>query len=115
MNKITSSLFLTLILISNAYAVSEDQLESIRQLGDLNGVALKCHYLKEARKIKLSLAASLPKERGLGEMFEDETNRSFLDFINNNKICPGEAGFHNRVQQEIERLKKRSTSVETLK
>ena len=35
---------------------------------------------------------SLPKKRGLGDMFEDETNRSFLEFIKSGKACPGEIG-----------------------
>lgn len=94
--------FLCLITIStHTYAISESQIESIRQLGEFNGVALKCHYLKVAKKIKHSLAERLPKQRELGEMFEVETNRSFLNFIQHSESCPGEAGFQNSVQQAI--------------
>ena len=106
MKKSTLSLFLITIFISfPAQAISEFQSQSILRLGELNGIALKCQYLKQARHIKLSLAQSLPKLRGLGEMYEEETNRSFLEFIKSNKACPGEATIDDMIQKAIANMK----------
>ena len=108
MKKINLSLFLISIFITpSAQAISDSQLQSISRLGELNGISLKCHYLNEARKIKLSLAQSLPKQRGLGDLFEEETNRSFLELIKSGQNCPGEATIHEMIQEEIATMKER--------
>lgn len=102
MKKSTLSLILFTILVSPpVFSISDSQTQSILRLGELNGIALKCQYLKQARHIKLSLAQSLPKLRGLGEMYEEETNRSFLEFIKSNKACPGEATIEDMIQKAI--------------
>ncbi|MCW8825532.1 MAG: hypothetical protein OQK78_03815 [Gammaproteobacteria bacterium] len=101
-------LFLVTVLVTfqhPAYALSDSQTQSIIRLGELNGIALHCKHLKSARHIKLSLAESLPRLRGLGEMFEDETNRSFLEFINSGDSCPGEATIREKVDQAISIMK----------
>ncbi len=106
MKKITLPLILITILITpSAVAISDSQSQSILRLGELNGIALKCQYLKQARHIKLSLAQSLPKLRGLGEMYEEETNRSFLEFIKSNKACPGEATIEDMIQKAIANMR----------
>lgn len=98
---ILSLILINIIVAPPAFAVTDSQTQSILRLGELNGVALKCQYLQQARQIKLSLARSLPKLRGLGEMYEEETNRSFLEFIKNEKACPGEATLDDLVQKAI--------------
>lgn len=102
MKKSTLTLFLITIFVTpSAFAISDSQSQSILRLGELNGIALKCQYLKQARHIKLSLAQSLPKLRGLGEMYEEETNRSFLKFIKSNDACPGEATIEEMIEKAI--------------
>ena len=102
MKKSRLSLFLIAIFVTpSAFSISDSQSQSILRLGELNGIALKCQYIKQARHIKLSLAQSLPKLRGLGEMYEEETNRSFLEFIKGNKACPGEATIEEAIQKAI--------------
>ncbi len=79
------------ILIFSAFqvgAATEAQLNSIKRVGQLNGVALQCKYLNDARRMKLSLVAVLPKRRQLGQVFDDATNESFLSFIQNRSVCP---------------------------
>ena len=106
MKKHTLPLILFAILVSPpAFSISDSQSQSILRLGELNGVALKCQYLKQARHIKLSLAESLPKLRGLGEMYEEETNRSFLEFIKSNEACPGEATIEGMIEKAIANMK----------
>jgi hypothetical protein len=95
------SFLVATLIASPVYAISDAQSQSILRLGELNGIALQCHYLKPAREIKLSLAQSLPKQRALGDMFESETNRSFLEFINRGEACPGEATIQDMVDKAI--------------
>jgi len=109
MKKSILTLFLitifTIFVTPPTFAISEPQTQSILRLGELNGIALKCQYLQQARKIKLALAQALPKQRGLGEMYEEETNRSFLELINSGKACPGEATIEKMIQTEITNMK----------
>lgn len=106
MKKSTLSLFLFAISVTPpAFAISDSQTQSILRLGELNGIALKCQYLQQARQIKLSLVQSLPKQRGLGEIYENETNRSFLELINSDKACPGEATIEDMIQKAITNMK----------
>ena len=94
-------LIASVLYIPSVNAITDDQSQSILRLGELNGVALHCKQLKQVRVIKLSLVQSLPKLRRLGDMFEAETNRSFLDFIKSGKPCPTEATLADQVQGEI--------------
>jgi len=106
MKKSRLILFLvTIFVTSPAIAISDSQAQSILRLGELNGVALKCQYLQQARQIKLALAQALPKQRGLGEMYEEETNRSFLKLINSGEACPGEATIEEMIQTAIANMK----------
>jgi len=110
-----SLLLVTIIVTHQANALTDVQLEPIRKLGEINGVALKCQYLKQVKEIKLSLAKSLPKQRGLGELFEEETNRSFLKFIQSGQRCPGEATIEDMIHKEIGVMKERFIDHNNLK
>ncbi len=96
----------TLILLAAATAVqatefSQQQLGSIRTLGQLNGVALNCKFLIETQRMKKALVVALPKRRQLGELFDTETNDAFLAFIQKGETCPKEAAFSNQVDEAI--------------
>ncbi len=88
------------------FAVGDAQLESIRKLGELNGIALHCKALAETQRMKKALVLNLPKRRQLGELFDQETNRSFLDFINNRAACPSLGAFTQQVDAAISDLER---------
>lgn len=91
---------------AQAQGYSDDQYESIRQLGRLNGVALNCQYLGETRRMKKALVVALPKRRQLGELFDTETNSAFLEFIEKKRECPLEAKLSLQVDDAILALDK---------
>ena len=85
-------------------AGEQEQLAAIRQLGELNGVALHCNALEETRRMKRVLVLNLPKRRQLGELFDYETKASFMKFIQENARCPAPEVFHQAVDKAIEVL-----------
>jgi len=101
---LAASLFLALIGPSSVFAASESQLSAISTLGELNGIALQCRYIEQMQKIKKALVVNLPKRRELGLLFEQNTNEAFMDFINENAVCPNEHVYFKRVNQAIESL-----------
>ena len=82
-----------------ALAASEKQLSAIAEMGRLNGIALQCRYLEQIQRIKRQLVLNLPKQRALGDWFEQKTNASFMAFMKNNDSCPGVANFDKALQQ----------------
>ncbi len=99
-------------MISSAFqvgAATEEQLNSIKRIGQLNGVALQCKFFQEARRMKLALVAALPKRRQLGQTFDDSTNESFLEFIKNKSECPEKQQFILKVDAAVADLNKAFT------
>jgi len=94
-----------------AGAATEEQLNSIKRMGQLNGVALHCKFLREARRMKLVLVAALPKRRQLGQTFDDSTNKSFLTFIQNRSVCPGQQQFTQEVDTAVANLNQAFTKL----
>ncbi len=84
-----------------AQAASDSQLESIADLGRLNGVALQCRYTTQMQQIKQALVLNLPKQRALGEWFENKTNDSFMAFMTTNASCPSATEFMQQVNAAI--------------
>lgn len=101
-----SFLFTVFSSLVQAQGYSEDQFESIRQLGRLNGVALNCQFLSETRRMKKALVLTLPKRRQLGELFDTETNNAFLQFIEEKRECPAEGELSAQVDDAIMALDK---------
>jgi len=91
-------------LAVQAQAVTDHQYNSIKQLGELNGVALNCKFLDETRRMKKALVQALPKRRQLGQAFDDITNNSFLAFIQAKSPCPDAAEFSEKVDTAIQAL-----------
>ncbi len=85
-------------------AQSSEKLATITALGSLNGIALQCKVLGETQRIKQALVATLPKRRQLGELFDYETNRSFLAFMDNNETCPSPQALARQIDEALERL-----------
>jgi len=96
-------LTILLSIASNAHgqAASDSQLNSIADLGRLNGVALQCRYTTQMQQIKQALVLNLPKQRALGEWFENKTNDSFMKFMNTNASCPSATEFMQQVNAAI--------------
>jgi len=85
-------------------AVTDAQFDTIRNLGRLNGVALHCQYLSETKRMKKALVNTLPKRRELGLAFDELTNKSFIEFINEGQSCPVKADFLRQVDTAIRAL-----------
>jgi len=93
-----------LLWCGQGLAISDEQFESIKKLGNLNGVALHCGYLEETKRMKTALIDSLPKRRELGLAFDQITHESFMEFIQEQRSCPSAGEFSLQVEQAIERL-----------
>ncbi len=101
-------LLLTIVLpLSSASAATDPQLQSIRALGAVTGIALRCHYLKQVQQIKGALITALPKQRSLGELFDSETNRGYLSFVESAAPCPEAVEMGERVHQAITEMEAR--------
>ncbi|MCP3671010.1 MAG: hypothetical protein GY814_11370 [Gammaproteobacteria bacterium] len=95
---------ITVVLLFSAYqagAETAEQQNSIRYLGQLNGVALHCNYIDQMRRMKRVLVTALPRRRHLGQLFDDVTNTSFLEFIKSKSVCPGEQQFLLKVDAAV--------------
>lgn len=95
---------IALVWTLQAQAITDEQYNSIKGLGELNGVALHCKFITETRRLKLALVTALPKRRQLGEAFESITSDSFLAFIQADSTCPEETVFTLQVDEAIDRL-----------
>ena len=97
-------LIILLSISSSAFAeraATDSQLNSIADLGRLNGVALQCSYTTQMQQIKQALVLNLPKQRALGEWFENKTNDSFMAFMSINASCPSPVDFMQEVNAAI--------------
>ena len=96
--------FILISISSSAFATraaTNTQLNSIAELGRLNGVALQCSYTTQMQQIKQALVLNLPKQRALGEWFENKTNDSFMAFMTTNASCPSVVDFMQEVNAAI--------------
>ena len=88
----------------SAEVATPAQLQAIAELGRLNGVALQCRYLPQVQRIKRELVLNLPKQRALGDWFEQKTNDTFMQFMQQNKPCPVAFDFDQSLQHAFETL-----------
>ncbi len=106
--KVTPYLLLSAALLTVApmsvLAETEEQLQAVKEMGALYGVALPCKYLQQTRRIKSGMVETLPKKRYLGQVFEQATNESFLEFTKAGTTCPGEEEMAEKVNAAIEQL-----------
>ena len=77
---------------------------AITAMGEINGVALACQQMAIASRARNAITSTAPKTRGNGELFEESTNASFLDFGKNKKICPDVATLVQRLTDAEKRL-----------
>lgn len=97
---------LALLVAGPAWAagMDDEQLGAVRALGELNGMALNCHYIDETRRMKKALVLALPKRRQYGELFDTTTNSAFLKIVETRAECPDEAAFSQQVDAAILKL-----------
>ena len=79
---------LLLPLLVSAQSETEQQLQTIRKLGEMNAIALNCGYSDETTRIKQALINTIPKRRGLGQLFDDSTHNAFLENVQQDMACP---------------------------
>ena len=105
--RILTTTLLTLVLTGFASIASAEDARylSIKALGEVNGIALKCKYFDQVQRVKQSIIATVPKERVYGVAFETSSNDAFLAFIESRELCPGPAGFNRQVDERIEAMK----------
>ncbi|MBT3206433.1 MAG: hypothetical protein HOM14_18690 [Gammaproteobacteria bacterium] len=99
--KLTVTLLVALSWLSPAQATTENQLNAIAKMGELNGVALQCSFMEQMQRIKLNLVLHLPKQRELGDWFEQKTSASFMDFMSKDSSCPDSTEFVEQVDAAI--------------
>ena len=99
--------FLSLLFVqSQGFAADDEQMSAIKRLGQLNGVALQCKALPETQRMKRLLVLNLPKRRQLGELFDLESNASFMRFIEDKAVCPSPETLRKQVDEAIAVLEK---------
>lgn len=101
--------YIQLVMILGCWVVQsqaeeDQQLAAIRELGNLNGIALHCGRLVETQRIKRELVPALPKRRQLGELFDYETNSSFLAAIDKKSACPSQQELDDQITEALVRL-----------
>lgn len=62
--------------------------QSVARLGELNGIALACKQNALATRLREIMIETAPKQRDVGEYFENATNESFLAFGQSGDDCP---------------------------
>jgi hypothetical protein len=88
-----------------AQSEREEQRQTIRKLGELNAIALNCDYPAETMRMKQALINTIPKRRGLGQLFDDSTHESFLNYIQQGTTCPEESELQGWIDNAITALK----------
>jgi len=86
-------LFLAAFSITACPAFADDAATSagaaaVATLGRLNGTALACSQPALTARIREIVVAVAPKERGIGEVFEQATSAAFLAQGQQNPPCP---------------------------
>ena len=61
---------------------------SISALGELNGIALACQQMALSTRLREVMINEAPKEREIGELYEQATQKSFLAQGQEGKTCP---------------------------
>lgn len=93
-----------LLVAADGVAVGGARHQAIRDLGALNGVALQCRFVEEMRRMKQAVVSNAPKQRSYGLAFDESTNQSFLQFIEQGKTCPHPDNFHRQVGHLIDKV-----------
>lgn len=97
-------LVLALALNLAPAAAADEGHAALVAMGEINGVALACQQMAIASRARNAVTTTALKTRGNGEIFEESTNASFLDFGKSNKTCPDIAALVQKLSDAEKRL-----------
>jgi len=98
-------IFALALVLNIAPAVAADEgSAAIAAMGEINGVALACQQMAIVSRARNAITTTAPKTRSNGEIFEEATNASFLDFGKSKKTCPDTAVLVQRLTDAEKRL-----------
>lgn len=101
-NALLAALFCTLLL---APAARAEEPAALTSLGFLNGMALACQQPALVARLREAVIAHAPKQREVGEAFEQATNLAYLGYTNGGGVCPDARTLAERVDGAIAELK----------
>lgn len=96
-------LALALVLNTN-FALADEGRTAITTMGEVNGIALACQQMALVSRARNAVATTAPKTRVNGEIFEEATNASYLEFGNSKKECPDATALVQRLNDAEKRL-----------
>ncbi|MES9855654.1 MAG: SCO family protein [Sedimenticola sp.] len=85
-------------------ASTHAQYREVRQLGELNGIALHCRRIEETRRMKRAMVEHLPKIKALGDLFDQASHERFLSISQGEETCPLKSQFKRQVSKSIQAL-----------
>lgn len=90
-------------LLTAAIGQAADELppalhSSINSLGQLNGQALACQQMALSTRLRNILINEAPKERNVGEVFEQATQDAYLAQGEAGKSCPNSKVLASRIE-----------------
>lgn len=86
-------------------ASTHSQYRVVRQLGELNGIALHCRRIDETRRMKRAMVETLPKIKALGDLFDQASHERFLSLSGGEGTCPLRSEFKQQIVAAIEELR----------
>lgn len=90
-NRLLAASSLAVVLAGSAQAQTDLGLQTVSELGSLNGQALACQELQSAQRAKRLMLAHAPKTQRFGSAFDEHTQRSFLAQTSGKGTCPDAA------------------------
>jgi hypothetical protein len=93
-----------LVAPAHAQAASEQALQVIAELAQVNGQALACQELKIAARAKTLMIAHAPKTARFGDAYEVGTQQSYSAQINGAAACPDSAALTKRLDTLAQQL-----------
>lgn len=102
----------TSLLSQGVLANSDEMTSLLRDLGGLNGQSLACDQAALSVRARQLVIDYVPKERGLGELFEEATNAAFLLQGQSKSPCPESKVLAERIRSVEATLKARQAKKE---
>lgn len=106
MTKALPMLALLLAIASGTHADETALHQAISELGRLNGIALACKQNALTARMREIMVDTVPKERNIGEVFEQATHASFLDFGSTGNLCPDGRSLAGDIELAREKLRR---------
>lgn len=88
LSNLTLATAFTLLAACPLHAAEDALTQAVTEFGTLNGVILACKQHALTARMREIMVETVPKERNVGEIFEEATSKSFLNFGAEGKACP---------------------------